>query len=316
MQAKVTLTGKIQEEYSYQAFGLNFRTCLPCPELLPSNQPPEVTITYGQVPEALEAPLAAGEWYQSTPGLILLKIRNVAKYLVKDGKEIIIDRAPQASDADVRLFLLGSAMGALMHQRGLLPLHGSAIRLPDGTAAIFMGPSGIGKSTLAAAFRQRGYVVAADDVSLIFSGADGTPILQPAYPELKLWAEAAAKIGEDAEVLPRARTLLEKFSLCFHDVFDGSPLPVRLLYILETAEDELFEITRLQGVEKLEGLLRNTYRLIFIDDIDQRRLHFQLCASLGSKIVMSRVQRPRQNFRLKELVELLERDFGKGKFYD
>ena len=104
---------------------------------------------------------------------------------------------PRPNDNDVRLFLLGSVMGALLHQRGWLPLHGSAIRLPDGTAAIFMGPSGVGKSTLAAAFRRRGYAVAADDVSLIFTGADGSPLLQPAYPELKLWAEAAAKIGED-----------------------------------------------------------------------------------------------------------------------
>jgi hypothetical protein len=316
MKAKVSLTGNIQEEYFYQAFGLQLRACLPCPELLPGNQPPDVTIIYGKVPEALEAPLAEGQWYQSAAGLLLLNIPDIAKYLVKNGKEIIIDRAPQANDNDVRLFLLGSVMGALMHQRGLLPLHGSAIRLADGTAAIFMGQSGVGKSTLAAAFRQRGYVVAADDVSLIFSRADGSPLLQPAYPELKLWAEAAAKIGEDADVLPRARTLLEKYSLCFHDHFDATPLPVRLLYILETNEDERFEVTRLQGMEKLEGLLHNTYRLLFIDDIDQRRLHFQLCVSLGSKIIMSRVQRPRQTFRLNELVELLERDFDKGKIYD
>ena len=111
-------------------------------------------------------------------------------------------------------------------------------------------------------------------------------------------------------MLPRARTLLEKYSLCFHDQFDGSPLPVRLLYILETTEDEHFKVTRLQGMEKLEGLLHNTYRLFFLNDTEQKRSHFQLCATLGSKIVMSRVQRPRQTFQLDELVALLERDFS------
>ncbi len=177
-------------------------SCLPCPELLPSNQPPDVTITYGQVPEGLTAPLPARIAVTSRRrAYFSSRYRISPDTWLKNGKEIIIDRAPQADDTDVRLFLLGSVMGALMHQRGRLPLHGSAIRLPDGTAAIFMGPSGVGKSTLAAAFRQRGYVVAADDISLIFTGDDGAPLLQPAYPELKLWAEAAAKIGEDAQTL-------------------------------------------------------------------------------------------------------------------
>jgi hypothetical protein len=294
---------------SYQAFGLHILTCLPCPELLPSNQPPDVTISYGLVPEGLTGPLPEGCGYQVTPDLFLLKIPDIATYLVKRGREIIIDRAPQAEDNDVRLFLLGSVMGALLHQRGWLPLHGSAIRLPDGTAAIFLGPSGVGKSTLAAAFRQRGYAVAADDISLVFSGNNGTPLLLPAFPELKLWSEAAAKIGEDAQTLPRARTLLEKYSLCFHDQFDGTPLPVRLIYILEAAEDEHFTMARLQGVEKLEGLLHNTYRLLFLDAIEQKRSHFQLCATLGSKIVLSRVTRPQQTFQLDELVEFIKRDF-------
>ena len=169
MVTDARLAGDVRKDYIYQAFGLQILSCLPCPELLPSSQPPDVTITYGRVPEGLTEPFPEKFCYQTAPGLFLLKIPNIARYLVKNGKEIIIDRAPQANDTDVRLFLLGSVMGALIHQRGGLPLHGSAIRLPDGTAAIFMGLSGVGKSTLAAAFHQRGYEVAADDVSLIFS---------------------------------------------------------------------------------------------------------------------------------------------------
>lgn len=296
--------------YLYQAFGLHISACLPCPELLPSQQPPDVTITYGRVSEGLEAPLPDGSGYQALPGKFLLKIKDIGSFLVLNGNEIIIDRAPQASDNDVRLFLLGSVLGALLHQRGLLPLHGSAIRLADGSAAVFMGNSGVGKSTLAAGFRRRGYAVAADDVSLIYAGDEGAPLLQPAFPELKLWADAAAKIGEDAQVLPRARTVLEKYSLCFHEQFNWTPLPVRRLYILEATEAEDLEIIRLQGMEKLEALSQNTYRLIFLAGMDQKRAHFQLCAALGGQAVISRVKRPAQSFRLEELLDLLERDFG------
>lgn len=280
--------------------------------MLPSEGEPDVTVSYGDVPEVLAGSLPEETWYQSASGLILLKIPKVARFLIRDGKEIIIARAPRADDNDVRLFLLGSAMGALMHQRGLLPLHGSAIRLPDGTAAIFLGPSGIGKSTLAAAFRQKGYVVATDDVSLIFLNAEGLPRLQPAYPELKLWAEAVARIGEKVQTLPRARTQLEKYSLCFHQQFDSTPLPLKCLYFLERAEDEQFEIIQLRGMEKMTALTENTYRLFFLKDMDQRLTHFQLCAALGRHSRMSRVRRPGQIFRLNELVIFLEQDFTRG----
>ena len=314
MSGKANLNGRPLEGYVYQAFGLHIRTCFPCPELLPSSQPPEVTVAYGPVPEALAGPSPEGSWNQSAPGLFLLKIKDIAKYLVRNGKEIFIDRAPQASDTEVRLYLLGSVMGALMHQRGRLPLHGSAIRLADGTAAVFLGPSGIGKSTLAAAFRQRGYAVAADDVSLIFTGEDGRPWLQPAYPELKLWAEAAANIGEDAHALPRARTLLEKYSLCFHDQFDWTPLPLSRVYLLETTDNEHFEITRLRGMEKLEALSQNTYRLYFLNGMGQKQSHFRICTALGSKATISRVLRPGQLYLLDDLVNILEGDLGSGSF--
>ena len=95
---------------------------------------------------------------------------QVARYLVSGGCEIIIEPHPTATEKDVRLFLLGSAMGALLLQRGIWPLHGSAIAGRSG-AALFVGVSGSGKSTLVGAFHQRGFQVLADDVCAITAGS-------------------------------------------------------------------------------------------------------------------------------------------------
>ena len=65
--------------------------------------------------------------------------------------------------ADVRLFLLGSVWGALALQRGLLPLHASAVGRGR-TVHAFTGPPGAGKSTLAAALAARGYPLFTDDM--------------------------------------------------------------------------------------------------------------------------------------------------------
>ena len=54
-------------------------------------------------------------------------------------------------------------MGAILMQRKILPLHGSAIAI-DGKAYAIVGDSGAGKSTLASAFLNKGYQLLSDDV--------------------------------------------------------------------------------------------------------------------------------------------------------
>src|SRR5690606_97236 len=103
---------------------------------------------------------------------LLLQVDGVARYLVSGGRRITIDRDPAVEDDDVRLFLLGSVFGAMLHQRGDLVLHGSAIEW-EGAAVVFMGFSGVGKSTTASAFRQRGHAVLTDDLCVVRPGADG-----------------------------------------------------------------------------------------------------------------------------------------------
>ena len=70
---------------------------------------------------------------------------------MRGGNRISFSPAAGAEETAVRLYLLGTCMGALLFQRKLLPLHGSAVVI-NGKAYAFVGDSGAGKSTLAAAF--------------------------------------------------------------------------------------------------------------------------------------------------------------------
>ena len=53
--------------YSYQVFGLSLQSDIACPELLPAEPAtkPEVLIKIGEVPDALERPLARGARWQT-----------------------------------------------------------------------------------------------------------------------------------------------------------------------------------------------------------------------------------------------------------
>jgi hypothetical protein len=296
--------------YTYHAFGLDIRSCIACPELIPSQRHGEVIFRYGTVPETLESPIYRNQWYQAAPGRFLLLLPDIANFLIQDGREIIIDPAPGASETEVRLFLLGSAMGILLHQRGLLPLHASAIKLPQGGAALFAGHSGVGKSTLAASFHQRGYKVLTDDVSVISVHPDGTPFLWPGYPEIKLVQDAVEKIGESLEALPRSRTLAEKYSLCFHNEFITDRLQALVVYVLEPSETEDFQIFSLDGAAKLAALLQQTYRVGLLGPLGVQTSHFKVCANVANNVQVKRVMRPSNAYLVAELVDFLKRDLS------
>ena len=67
---------------------------------------------YGDIPHSVPDVPGQGIHFEATPGRFLLQVDGIGRFLVRDGREIMIDRHPAASDDEVRLFLLGSAMGA------------------------------------------------------------------------------------------------------------------------------------------------------------------------------------------------------------
>jgi hypothetical protein len=85
-------------------------------------------------------------------------------------KLLFVDPHIKASPSEFQAYLLGSALAVACHQRGIIPLHCSAVDVRDG-CVLFMGPSGAGKSTLAALPRERGHHVIADDVCYLRGGS-------------------------------------------------------------------------------------------------------------------------------------------------
>jgi hypothetical protein len=303
----------MQPPYNYQAFGLTIVSDLPCPELLPGTGPAQVSIRYGPVPdnlasnqEDLNSVREQKNYFQVNAGEFLLKLEDVGKYLVLRGEEIIIERAPGVPDNEVRLFLLGSAMAALLHQRGLLPLHACAVEV-NGGAAVFLGPSGIGKSSLAEALRRRGYRVLADDVAAISVSPSGTTLVQPAYPQLKLWADALNEQGTDPAGLPVIRAGMEKYGVPVKD-FCPQPRPLKWVYELTIGISPALELTPLTGVEKITVLMHHTYRSQLLARDLERRRHFQQCGRAARQCQVSRLARP-ETCPPADLADLIEADW-------
>lgn len=298
----------------YSCFGFRLRSDLPLPELVvaldAADQRPVVDVRV----KALSAwPAESGELVHGVQTLgdaCRFTIAGVATYLMRGGREILVDPAPGATARTVRLFLLGSALGLLIHQRGLLPLHANTIVM-DGRAHAFAGPSGAGKSTLAAWFAQAGHRVLGDDLCVVGFDQRGAPQTWPGLPRLKLWAEAAAAFRHDVAALDRAMEEGDKFHLPLPDDGDAAPVPFRRLYLLERGEAGAeTRIDRLRGRAAMAAIMAHTYRGTYLPLMQLSARHFAQAAALTERIPVFSVRRAWGYERFDREAERLARHLG------
>jgi hypothetical protein len=234
-----------------------------------------------------------------------LIVPEVARFLVQDGRHIVVDIAPGVDEASVRLFLLGSAMGALLFQRGLLVLHGNAVRVGD-QCMVCVGHSGAGKSTTAAGFAGRGHQVLADDVVPV----DAQCRALPGFARIKLWKDTAQQLQIATEGLSRIRPGTEKFNLPL-DADEVLPaLPVRWVYVLESGRVDQVRVTALHGMQRLQPLIENTYRLRYLKGTAMMPQHLERVGQLAGRVHLARVTRPEAGFSLDALVDRLLADMA------
>jgi len=283
-------SGEGRGAWTYRLFGLDLRSEIDLAGLAPpvESATADVEIGFGSVPGEDSAP-----GYSAIPEGTLLSVAKVGRYLIREGRQIVIDPAPGASERNLRLFLLGSAIGALLHQRGLLPLHANAIDL-GGRAVAFSGHSGAGKSTIAAWFHDRGHSILADDVCVIGFDEAGRALAYPGIPRLRLWREALEASGRDAGAYDRSFDDIDKYDVPTGTDSRLEPLHLAAIYLLRRAEGEEggnAAIDRLTGVDAIETLMSNTYRGGYLKTIGRTGEHLAACLRVARAVPVFRAQR-------------------------
>lgn len=295
---------------AYVAWGLQIRSELALPEVKPGNRTaePDIEIAFGPVPENLAGAEAGGVRFQLTRTALLLRVDGVARYFAEAGRRVTIAREPRAADEDVRLFLLGIVCGALLEQRHDLVLRGSAVEIGGGGAAVFMGGSGLGKSTLAALLHRRGHAVLTDDVSALRGGGGGDVEVHSALPQLNLWPDVLAQLGRDPMEFSRVRGAIEKRALRLGQGFAGAPVPVRRVYVLSTWNRPELRIEPLEGAAKIEQARHHLWRTHFDAPDRPTPAEFRSLVQLARQARFAVIRRPMDTFQIEELVSAIEAD--------
>jgi hypothetical protein len=305
-------------QYWFRAYRLLFAASIPIPEMLradvadpASGIAPDVVISIGDFPDELQDPLGSSAKHEVNASALLLRVAGVGRYLVREGREILIDPDPAATAHDVRVYLLGTCLGALLHQRGFLVLHASGVTTEQG-CVLFAGASGVGKSTLLAELLRRGHKMVVDDVCAVRFDAAGQPIVVPSYPRTRLWADAAARFAIDTTNLPRTRPSWDKFERQVWDQFsDHEAKLTHVFHLAGPFDGSEFSLERLGPIDAFKTLVNNTYRGVLLDGLDLRTSHFELASRAASSVSVIRVRRPASSNSVEELAERILGSLGR-----
>jgi len=286
----------------YRAFGLSIHSDMPLRALIPVvSTRSDITIARGNVPDRLAAPAMVKPYSQSAPGELLFTVPAIARFYVTGGTMIRYQPKANSDPQTIALYLLGTGLGAIMHQRGRLVIHGNALRFSN-QAVIFAGSSGQGKSTLAAAFYQKGYELLADDLASV----DDRAKVHPSYPQLKLWHDSATRLHIDVERMERVRQPILKYACPLDGGFCDKPLPLKSIYILQAHNENRFEIKPVKGITKMTALIAQTYRFGHLKGLSLQHQHLKSCAQLVKQVEVVELFRPMAGFHIDALRELIE----------
>lgn len=276
------------------AYGLAVASEIDLPELHPlpgaeRHRPADLEVRRGALDETLPGGTRSDSYTQVTDRTCLYDFPAIGRFLVEDGGRIVVDQAPRARDSDMRAYLFGSVFGTLLHQRGLVPLHLSAVRTPRGVWA-FTGHSGAGKSTMASMLhRLTGWPILCDDVAVLRPG-DPAPILYAGISRLKLWDDAAARLGRSTDEMVRDVTRAGKFHLFAPDMFDDGPAPLSTLLHLERGAE--VEVSARTGFDRFTGVMEAIYRPYFVGVFGDQVAVTRTCARVADRVEVMTLRRP------------------------
>lgn len=222
------------------------------------------------------------------PGLTTLRAR-------RDGSGHTYEHAAGANAVDLEKIRRGTGRALLRHLAGDLSLHGSAVARA-GRGIVFLGRSGHGKSTLAAACCARGMELYSDDVAAI-ENVDDRYFIAPV--ESDHWLDAGARralgLGEDegegkAPVAAQhAAQGLAELALFVDLVFDDVAQPVA---------------AKLHPVEAIAQLVPQVARFV-LDEPDVTRRELDTLARIVDRVPMIRVTRAKEYDAIPATMDLI-----------
>lgn len=244
----------------------------PIPELPMTVRAADWSVSAGAVADARDQPLifetraADGQVWVGLRGsgdrYVLSFPTQVDFLLDLAARTVVYDARAYTAENSLRHLLIDQVVPHLLAADGGLVLHASGVATAEGALA-FVGPSGTGKSSLAAALVTRGATLLADDFLLLRETDDGYEAT-PAYPSLRLWKDAAEHFTAAAADLPTVSAYTDKRRWAVVPPATDAEHRLRAIVILGGPPGnvaEACEISWARGSDAFVALFKQGYRI-------------------------------------------------------
>lgn len=294
----------------YRAFDLVVASELPLPGLAATGSgKADIVVRLGEPVADLAMPEGSLTSFQVSGDDATLAWRGIGRVRISDAAEIVVEPCVGGDPVLLGLLLLGPVFGLLLHQRGALVLHGSAVRVGD-RAVIFLGDKGAGKSTTAASLIARGHRLVTDDIAAIrFDGA-GQPWMAPGIGQLKLYAAAASTVlGDAGDELPPVGPGMAKRARDVGAAFAEAAIRPARIYMIEKGPEAA--VSPMPMSDACLGLIRHSYIGRFgVQALAGPRGpgHLAECAALVRAVPTRRLDVPPTFDRFEDVARLVERE--------
>lgn len=220
-----------------------------------------------------------------------LEVKNVASYRVQNGNTVYVNPCEYTDTASIKLFLNGSILGAILHQRGILPFHGNSFEF-NGNGIIICGNAGVGKSSIAASFCQNGAHFINDDITPIRITESSISIL-PIKTRFKLWDDSIQQLNIQNQEKEKIRPSIDKYYIqSFNQQYKEQIL--NYIFILGIHNKDNFTTTEITGMEKFNIMRKQIYRKLYLNGMPEtEKCYYHQLLQIASKTKIIRILRPK-----------------------
>ena len=289
--------------FRYNAYGLTVESDLELRGLRVTEStiaPADVEVLCVSV--SLAEAQATGNWHRLQPQESQLVWEGVGCFLIQDGRRIHYQVASEATPSSACQAVLGPAMGLLLQQRGLVPLHASALAI-NGVAIGIAGDSGMGKSTTAQALHARHHALVTDDIAALSCDGDQVTI-RPGHAALRLWPDSLLRVEANPAAHERLHADTEKRRLDLSEDVATEPLRLASIVVLCDGDEERLE--RLSAPRAAFELLRHYYYPELTGAVFGPSVLLQQCGQLAERLEVYRLHRRKQAEAIDGMVGLIE----------
>lgn len=195
-------------------------------------------------------------------------------------------------------YMLETAVLFYWTTKGAVFFHGSSVTVDDNKGIVFIGDSGVGKSTLSAYFDTLGYAKTSDDICVI-SFMDEVPYIIPSAGSQRLNEESLKLLGY-RPFRRKYNKLADKYELKINAnrPFDQDLVRLHKMYFLEKNKRlKHISVKTLNNLQKVKLLLKHQIRN------KHHELFLKRIISLARHVEIKNIQRPLTGNTLKNIAD-------------